>query len=151
MTYSIKAVDVLNNEEAAHDIKELHKLTFADTAPLPDLENAPIQWWLVYADNVAVSFAGMQRAVRHFNAGYLVRSGVIHDHRGNGLQRRLLRVRETAARKRGWETLVTDTTGSVASSNNLIAAGYRIYEPEWPWAFTNTIYWRKKLSPRGSR
>jgi hypothetical protein len=40
-----------------------------------------------------------------------------------------------------------DTSGNIASANNFIRAGYRIYQPKYPWAFPNTLYWRKTINP----
>jgi hypothetical protein len=34
---------------------------------------------------------------------------------------------------------------NIASANSLIKAGYTLYRPSQPWAFTNTLYWRKML------
>ena len=40
---------------------------------------------------------------------------------------------------------VTDTTDNISSANNLIRAGYRLFEPPWRWAFQNSLYWTKVL------
>jgi hypothetical protein len=39
----------------------------------------------------------------------------------------------------------SDTTDNVVSANNFIRAGYRLYEPEYPWGWPNTLYWHKAL------
>ena len=77
--------------------------------------------------------------------GYLKRAGVRLPHRGQGLQRRFVRVREAQARREGFSALVTDTSDNPSSANNLIACGYRIYRPDEPWGFPHTIYWFKDL------
>jgi phage terminase large subunit len=41
----------------------------------------------------------------------------------------------------------SDTTDNVVSANNFIRAGYRLFQPHSPWGWTNTLYWRKVLSP----
>jgi hypothetical protein len=46
---------------------------------------------------------------------------------------------------RTWESIVSDTTNNPISANNFIQAGYRLYEPELPWAWSHTLYWRKWL------
>lgn len=38
-----------------------------------------------------------------------------------------------------------DTSGNRFSANNFIKAGYRLYEPEIPWAWSHTLYWRRSL------
>jgi hypothetical protein len=77
--------------------------------------------------------------------GYLKRAGVRLPHRGKGLQRRFVRVREMLARKLCLHCLVTDTSDNPSSANNLIACGYRIYRPNEPWGFPHTIYFYKDL------
>jgi hypothetical protein len=62
---------------------------------------------------------------------------------GNGLQLRLMRALESRARHNGWSAVVSDTTDNLASANNFIRAGYRLYQPQTPWAWGNTLYWRK--------
>jgi len=64
---------------------------------------------------------------------------------GNGLQLRLMRALESRARQNGWSTVVSDTTDNLASANNFIRAGYRLYQPQIPWAWPNTLYWRKSI------
>jgi hypothetical protein len=56
---------------------------------------------------------------------------------------RLMRAVELRAKRNGWNLLVSDTTRNIASANNFIRAGYRLYQPDHPWAFTDTLYWRK--------
>ena len=78
-----------------------------------------------------------------------VQIDILPEHRGNGLQRRLLKVRERKARQLGWTSVITDTTDNVPSANNLIKAGYRLFEPEsvgaMNWAFKSSLFWRKGL------
>jgi GNAT superfamily N-acetyltransferase len=69
----------------------------------------------------------------------------LQKYRGRGLQRRLMRAIEGQARRIGWESIVSDTTDNLISANNFIRAGYRLYDPEVPWGWTNTLYWRKRL------
>ena len=64
----------------------------------------------------------------------------------NGLQLRLMRAMELRARNNGWNCVVSDTTDNVVSANNFIRAGYRLYRRQDPWAWPNTLYWRKVLS-----
>jgi phage terminase large subunit len=39
----------------------------------------------------------------------------------------------------------SDTTANVASANNFIRAGYRLFEPQDPWGWPHTLYWRKYI------
>lgn len=142
MTYRIKRVDG-TDDEIADTIRTMHDLCFGNSAPKPDTDQD--FWWLVYLEKEAMAFAQMVPASNTPLTGYLKRSGVMREHRGHGLQYRLIRVRETLARKLGWETVVTDTTDNIPSANTLIKAGYRLFQPHWPWAFDHSLYWRKKL------
>jgi phage terminase large subunit len=63
----------------------------------------------------------------------------------NRLQLRLMRAMELRARNNGWSCVVSDTTDNLASANNFIRAGYRLYRPQYPWAWPNTLYWRKSI------
>jgi hypothetical protein len=52
---------------------------------------------------------------------------------------------EARGRRIGWDSIVSDTTDNRVSANNFIQAGYRLFEPETPWAWAHTLYWRKWL------
>ena len=103
-------------------------------------------WWIVYdAQNLPCAFGGLIRSVRWTNVGYLCRAGVLSSHRGHGLQKRLIRARIRQARALGWNWLITDTYLNPASSNSLIACGFKLYEPLNPWGVKETLYWRLNL------
>jgi len=70
---------------------------------------------------------------------------VLKQHCGRRLQLRLMRAMESRARRNGWTSVVSDTTRNIVSANNFIRAGYRMYAPPYPWAFPDTLYWRKSL------
>jgi GNAT superfamily N-acetyltransferase len=76
---------------------------------------------------------------------YLCRAGVLPAHRGQGLQKRLIRARIQVAKEKGMNWLVTDTNDNPASGNSLIACGFKLFEPTVPWAANGAIYWRMKL------
>jgi GNAT superfamily N-acetyltransferase len=103
-------------------------------------------WWIAYEGELAVAFAAMSQSHRWTDTGYLSRSGVLPSHRGQGLQKRLLRVRERKARSLGWNWLITDTWCNPASSNSLISCGFRLFEPSHPWGLPDALYWRKALT-----
>jgi hypothetical protein len=140
--YRIREVDG-HDEEIADALAELHCLTFFDGASVPDFDCG--HWWLVYQDAVPVAFAGVVPSTRAYNAGYFCRVGVLDKHCGNCLQLRLMRALELRARRVGWRCIVSDTTDNLASANNFIRAGYRLYQPQYPWAWPNTLYWRKSI------
>jgi GNAT superfamily N-acetyltransferase len=104
-------------------------------------------WWIAYAEcGKPVGFAGIVRSTRWTDTGYLCRAGVLDGFTGHGLQKRLIKVRLTQARKLGWNWCITDTTDNPASSNSLISCGFRVYTPANPWSFKNAIYWKYKVN-----
>jgi GNAT superfamily N-acetyltransferase len=148
MIYRIREVDT-SDEDVVDTIRDLHDEIFGSTAPqLTDADIERGSWWLAFAANERrdiAGFCGLTGAYGDPTLGYLKRAGVTMAHRGQGLQRRFVRVRETKARKYGMRSIITDTTDNPSSANNLIACGYRIYRPVEPWGFSHTIYWTKDL------
>jgi len=145
--YRIREVDG-QDEEIAEILAELHRLTFFRCAPVPSFDWG--HWWLIYQEATPVGFAGVLPSTHVRNAGYIIRVGVLTAHRGRRLQLRLMRVVESRARRNGWHCLVSDTTANIRSANNFIRAGYRLYQPHCPWAFADTLYWRKIIRPASS-
>lgn len=126
----------------------MHTLCFRSSAPQVEPESD--FWWIAYSNREPAAFAALAEAYATPNLGYLKRAGVLPEHRGKGLQLRLIRVREAYARKLGCTGMITDTTNNPASANTLIKAGYRLYQPANPWAFTcdmgqHSLYWEKNL------
>lgn len=145
MVYRIREVDT-SDEEVADTLRELHDEVFGSTAPQIDPERGV--WWLAFAADERrelAGFCGLTQTYADPTIGHLKRAGVRLGHRGQGLQRRFVRVREARARRLGLRALVTDTSDNPSSANNLIACGYRIFRPPEPWGFNHTIYWHKEL------
>ncbi len=140
--YKIRAVDG-HDDEIADTLADLHRLTFFDGASMPEFDWG--YWWLAYREAVPVAFAGVVPSTYVSNAGYFCRVGVLKKCCGNGLQLRLMRALEVRARRNGWSSVVSDTTENLVSANNFIQAGYRLYQPQTPWAWPNTLYWRKSI------
>lgn len=142
--YRIRTVDG-QDEDVADILAEIHRLTFFDTATTPDFAHG--HWWLAYRSSTPVGFAGVIPSTRVANAGYFSRVGVVKSHCGNNLQLRFMRTMEAQVRRNGWKAVVSDTTDNLASANNFIRAGYRLYRPKDPWAWPHTRYWRKFIDP----
>jgi len=140
--YKIREVDGTDDDIADH-LRDLHKLTFFDGAPIPDFEDG--HWWIGWLGNEPVSFASLVMSDRYPRAGYFNRVGVLRAHRGHGLQIRHMRALENRARRNGWCKIISDTTDNPHSGNNFIAAGYWMFDPDHPWSFPNSIYWTKAL------
>jgi GNAT superfamily N-acetyltransferase len=140
--YRIRAVDA-EDEEVSQSLADLHQMTFFDSAAVPQFEGGA--WWMCHLGDEAVAFAGVVPSTHAKNSGYFCRVGVLEEHRGHSLQLRLMRAIELQGRRHGWDSIVSDTTDNHVSANNFIKAGYRLYVPEAPWAWSNTLYWRKWL------
>ena len=140
--YRIREVDG-QDEDVADTLAELHQLTFFDRARIPQFDHG--HWWLAFDGAEPVAFAGLVASTHVDNAGYFCRVGVLSAHSGRRLQLRLMRALETRARRNGWHSIVSDTTDNVASANNFIRAGSRLYRPEVPWAWPHTLYWQKTM------
>jgi GNAT superfamily N-acetyltransferase len=142
--YRVREVDGLD-DEIFETLAELHRLTFLDCAPIPEFGWG--NWWLAYREHLPVGFAGVVPSTHVENAGYFCRVGVLRTHQGHALQLRLMRAMETRACQNGWCCVVSDTTNNLHSANNFIRAGYRLYQPNHPWGWSNTLYWQKPTKP----
>jgi hypothetical protein len=58
---------------------------------------------------------------------------------------------EARARHNGWICIISDTTDNIPSANNFIRAGYRLYQPQAPWGWPQTLYWRKFIDSQERR
>lgn len=144
--YRIREVDG-RDDEIADVLTELHRLTFFSGACVPPFDWG--HWWLAYRAATPVAFAGLVPSTHVRSAGYFCRVGVLQRNRGHRLQLRLMRTMEARARRNGWACVVSDTTDNLVSANNFIRSGYGMFRPSCPWAFPDTLYWRKEIA-RGS-
>lgn len=142
MEYRIRAVDISKiywrNILAGLQLKCL---------PYDEIFPSIEGWWFVAFEKRlgAVGFSGMVLSSQFTDCVYLCRAGVLPYHRGRGLQKRLIQARLNKARKMGMNWAVTDTYDNPASSNSLISAGFKLYDPSRPWGMEGALYWRKKL------
>ncbi len=126
-------------------IQIMHKECFPQ---LPLYRELHGDWWIAY-DPEPVAFCGLHASVRTEGAGYLCRGGVLPKARGKGLQKRMIKLRERAAKAKGWTVLLSDTDPLNAySMNNLINCGFRAFRPKVLWATNHDVwcYWRKAIS-----
>jgi GNAT superfamily N-acetyltransferase len=105
-------------------------------------------WWIAKGENGdPVGFAGLYVENHDYGQGMLCRAGVVRAARGLGLQRSLIKVRERKARQLGLTRLTTYTVDDNSySMNNLIACGYRAYQPPKGWATEGAVYWQKAFT-----
>jgi GNAT superfamily N-acetyltransferase len=98
-------------------------------------------WWVITSEGKDVAFAGIKPLKEGY--GFLCRAGVLKSHQGQGLHRRLLRVRLRAAKRLGMKGVITYTVSTNPKSmNNLIKAGLTLYNPAYRYA-GDVLYWRK--------
>ncbi len=102
-------------------------------------------YWIAYDAEQPVAFCIVAPSVRWVDTVYLARAGVLPSHRGLGLQKRMISIRERWARRNGYMWAITDTADNPASANSLITRGYRMFDPSKPWGLDYSLYWRKKL------
>ena len=142
--YHIRRVDS-DDEEVTELLDSMHSICFpVGEAPAIDHKQWGL-WWIAYKDKEPIGFAALVRSLRFENAGYLYRAGVLPEHRGHGLQKRLIDVRVRAAKRMKWVILFTDTHDSPASTNSLIARGFRVYIPKTLYGHKHAIYLRRWL------
>jgi GNAT superfamily N-acetyltransferase len=137
----LKRVDI-RKESVQLRLSALQKICLPHDQPIDTNFGS---WWIASQDGSDIGFAGLVRSVSWIDCGYLCRAGVVPSHRGQGLQKKFIRVRIRQAKALGWKWLVSDTTENPASANSLISCGFKMFEPSKPWAFKNSLYWRKKL------
>ena len=131
-------------------IEEADRVCFPHDAPYP------VEWsknvsWVAYETNPvtkAEELAGylsahpIRRGVLFFS-----RVGVLPWARGYGLQRKLMAALEKHARAEGYRELVTYTVGRNGySTANILAWGYRTYEPRKSWVGYEVVHLKKRLT-----
>lgn len=104
-------------------------------------------WWLAFDGSKAVGFCGMRPSVEWSNTAYMCAAGVAESHQGQGLQKRLIKVRLQRAAMLGHDWVITYTLkDNYPSINNLLACGFRSYEPKRLWAgIKGVMYWKRRI------
>jgi len=130
----------------------LDRICFPIDAP-PAIAGAE---WIIGWDGGTPAAYCAWKTVEHDGVpvGFHYRGGVLPDHRGHGLQRRMLRLREDRMREHGLTAAVTYTDADgAASMRSLIAEGYRPYVPTPTTILSGLgrlgrvgfVHWRKSL------
>lgn len=140
MTYM---VDMVDPDEWEVEVYELQNKIFPeDTIVQPDYG----VWWFLFDDQNPVGFANVGPSRSDPESWFLARAGILPEHTGNRLQRPLIRARTEYLEQIGIPKAVTYTMpDNPASSNNLIAEGFRLYRPDVLYADTEALYWRKTI------
>lgn len=132
-------------KSAAHTylIGRLDQQLFPEDDHLDAIEFHRGAWWIGWCEDIPIAYCGVREW--YSNRVFMARAGVVQAQRGQGLQRRMLKLREGHAVKQwGASRALTYThPRNVASNNNLIRSGYLQWEPE---AYTDQwINWWKDL------
>lgn len=102
-------------------------------------------WWIVSDGDTPVAFACVTPSQQDSEGVYLGRSGVLHEYRGHGIQRELIRRRCRWAKTHGFKHAYSDTTDNPPSANNLIKTGFLQHRPKVLYSFARAQYWKKVL------
>lgn len=132
-------------------IQRVLRLLQKSCLPADDLyDNDQAVWWVVYDGSIPVGFACAAPSKRWSDTIYLARAGITRQYRGKGLQKRLIKLRCTWAKRHGYTWAISDTTDNIPSANNLIACGFKMYNPTWPYGVKETLYWKYALQGLGN-
>lgn len=103
-------------------------------------------FWLLKADpGILCGFCGLIEMTPFPGVGYLKRAYISPDHRGRGLQLKMIEARIEKAKELGWHLLVTETTSRYAA-HNFAMAGFEPCEPEQKWGEPGSMYFSKILT-----
>jgi GNAT superfamily N-acetyltransferase len=145
VNYLFTEVDSIDPNVAA----VLHRFNSLVPETFPPLQSRHLlrgHWWLVHYGSELVAFAGMVPLEPFAGVGYLKRAYVLPQHRGHGLQLRLMYTREVKARRLGWRQLVSECgPGNARSAANFLKAGFEPCDPEQPWGMPGSRYFSKML------
>ena len=143
MTKPIKPKYVIRRATSEGDLGAIAYMNAVTVeVDIPDMKEGV--WRIVWCGKKFAGFCGINPPVGAGRPSFLVRAGVMADHRGHGLQKRLIDVRLKYARKMGWKRACTYTLCTNApSANSLINRGFKVYNPPYKWGSDNNdvIYW----------
>lgn len=96
-------------------------------------------WFVAWEKGVPLAFGGI--AFWSNGKAFLSLAGVLPEHRGRGLQKRLIKARIAYARKWGVRQVVTYTVvNNPESMRSLIRCGMLPYTPKTPWVGKRVVY-----------
>lgn len=133
----VKGPIAIRRTDDLDEVKALNAQCFRTDEP-PNFERA--RWWLAWRGDEPVGFGGIRQV--NPTIAFLERAGVLPAFRGRGVQLQLIRVRLRWAV--GMDVITYTLPNNTASSNNLIRAGFVMFEPDWAWVGRkNVLYWIK--------
>lgn len=100
-------------------------------------------WWVLVDAGVIIAYCGCLYSEK---VCVFVRAWVHEPYRGKGLQRRMIAIREKAAKLFNCYAVVTYTmTDNIHSANNLIRRGFKIHDPQYKYVGKGVIYFIKSV------
>lgn len=124
-------------------VSELDRKLFPDDDRLKFSPDSA--YWLLWHNKKPVGFCVLSPVEGKINQDtcYLSRSGILKDHQGKGLQRRMIQTRLRYAKEHGFDAVLTYTVvWNTPSLVNLLKCGFKTFEPAYRWAGT-AIYFVK--------
>lgn len=150
LRYVIKRVDPV---QYAEEIAKLLHDGFGEDAGARPTTFIGTAFWLalVVGTEEIAGIGGMLHSTIEEGTVYLNRSYVLPEHRGHGLQKKLILARCARGRELKAVFATSDTYQNPPSVNNLISCGFRAYTPANLWRGSDPMYWRLALGPKSPR
>lgn len=103
------------------------------------------QLWIVWNEEKSpVGFCSLRPLEE--GIAYLNWAGLLDEAKGQGLHKRMIRARESWAKKNNYKQIITYTTVSnIQSARNLLKTKYELFLPEYAWAGENYLYFQKDI------
>ena len=133
-----------DSKVALTTVRALDRLCFPWDTPY---RTAGAVWWLAYdADGEPVGYSGLKWLASQ-EMWFMCRIGVLPSARGKGLASRLtaVRLRHAARARPGTQAVTYCTRDNLASANNLIRHGFKLYEPEEAYGGPGDLYWSRDV------
>lgn len=91
--------------------------------------------WVCFLNDFPMGFCTVRPVLNEPGTVFFNRAGLLPKARGRSLHKRLIAVRLAWAKKNNFKTAITYTLQhNNPSANNLMAMGFKLYEPAFRWA-----------------
>jgi GNAT superfamily N-acetyltransferase len=140
----MKTIKVFNRGKVLNPnlYDELRELDYKVFSGCNDEFKSNRDWWVITSGNVIIAYCGCA-----FTEGLciFVRAWVHKDYRGQGLQKKMIRLRIKSAYDCHIAITYT-TTDNCPSANSLISQGFKLYTPEYAYGGREMLYFQKELA-----
>jgi GNAT superfamily N-acetyltransferase len=127
----------VTSKQSIDTVEALDEACFPDCYNLKHMDGE-LHYWLVHHKG---TYCGYCATRVEGDVVFLARSAVAKEHRGKGLQRRMIKARERFHGPKYFVSYVSRF--NPVSMNNLIRCGYRTYLPERRFGGQNAVYFYK--------